>query len=599
MGTKIVNNSQVKSALKIKGFFGTVVASLAMAVTGLNRINRIFSHISQYQGIEFAGKLIEYLNVKCKINENELANIPKEGPFIIVSNHPFGAIDGIILLSQIGKIRPDIKILTNFLLSYIPNLEESFFPVNPFTDRPGLRSSFTGLKKAKEHIEAGGAIAFFPAGEVSSNRNKEKIVKDIEWQPSVVKLIKNAGLPVVPIFFTGQNSAFFHFLGKIHPMLRTVRLPHELSNKRNKEIELKIGMAIPASEIEDFASTEELGRYLWNRTYSLEANVDEEEVQVKKYNNEEPVLPPVAKEPLVEEIKSIDSCRLFSVGSYQCYLAEYGQIPLLMKEIAIRREMAFRAVGEGTGKPLDTDEFDTYYRHLILWDKEEQAVIGAYRLGFCKEIIEVKGIAGIYTQTLFKYNKDFHSVLENSIELGRSFVAYEYQKDPLALMLLIKGLFYTVIKHESIRYLLGPVSISSWYPLFYRSLMVYYLRSRHRDTRYANMVTPRTPFTPDYKKVSPKDLLESKIGSLERFDRFLSRMSNGKYRLPTLLKKYLKINSRIITFNVDPDFNYCIDGLIMLDLQEVPRNEIDSLSKEFDDKSVLYRRFGIDTSSWL
>lgn len=594
MGTKVVRNSQVKSALKVKGIFGTVAASLAMAVTGLNRINRIFSHISDYRGVEFADKLIEYLNVRCGVNEEGLNSIPEKGPFIIVSNHPYGAIDGMIILSIIGKRRPDLKILTNFMLSYIPNLEESFFPVNPFTDRPGLKSSYTGLKLAKEHLDNGGALALFPAGEVSSNANKEKIVKDIEWQPSIVKLIKKAEVPVIPLFFAGQNSALFHFLGKIHPLLRTVRLPHELSNKRNKEIKLEIGMPIPASEIADFASIHELGRYLWNRTYSLEANIEEGESFHRVYMKEEPLLPPVKKESLSAEIVTIADKKLFDVGNYECYLADYDSIPFIMREIAIRREIAFRAVGEGTGKPMDTDEFDPFYKHLFIWDRDNCSIVGAYRLGFCKEIIKRNGIKGIYSQTLFKYNREFYSVLTRSIELGRSFVTLEYQKDPLALMLLIKGLFYTVIKYKSVNYLLGPVSISSWYPLFYRSIMVYYLRKRHRDPRYANMVTPRTPFVPDYKKVVPKELLESKIGSLERFDRFLSRMSNGKYRLPTLLKKYLKINARIITYNVDPDFNYCIDGLILLDLSEVPKSEIDALSKEFEDKSMLYERFGID-----
>ena len=595
MGEKVVNNSQVKSALRIKGVAGTVTASLAMAVTGLNRINRIFSHISEYQGIEFADNLIKYLNVKCKLNSAELEYLPKEGPFIIVCNHPFGAIDGIILLSMIGKVRPDIKILTNFLLSYIPNLEKSFFPVNPFTDRKGLRSSLKGLKMAKKHLENGGALALFPAGEVSSNNNKEHVVKDIEWQPSVIKLIKNAKVPVVPLFFSGQNSALFHFLGKIHPLLRTVRLPHELSNKRNKEVSISIGKSVTASEIEDFTSIRELGRYLWSRTYALEANICERGEEKK--TEAVPVLEPVPKRQLVAEIAGIAGKRLFAVANYECYLADYNEIPQLMREIAIRRELAFRGAEEGTGREMDTDEFDPLYRHLILWDREQNAVAGAYRLGFGREILKRYGLRGFYTETLFRYKPDFATVLENSIELGRSFVSVEFQKDPLALMLLIKGLFYTVIKYDDVKYLLGPVSISSAYPLFYRSIMIYYLRKKHGDRRYAELMTPVTPFVPDYMKVDPNALLESKMGSLERFDRFLSRMSSGKYRLPTLLKKYLKINARIVAFNVDPDFNNCVDGLIMLNLSEVPKSEIDTLSKEFEDKNALYKRFDIFTNT--
>ena len=600
MGEKVVRNAQVKKALKIRGPAGTVAAFLAMAITGLNRINRIFSHISGYRGIEFADHLIEYLNVKYRVGGSELAYIPKEGPFIIVSNHPYGAIDGIIILSMVGKVRPDIKILTNFLLSYIPNLEESFFLVNPFTDRRGLGSSINGLRMAKEHLSRGGALALFPAGEVSSNNNKEHIVKDIEWKPSAIKLIKNAGVPVVPLFFNGQNSALFHFLGKIHPMLRTVRLPHELSNKKNKQITLSIGMPISSAELLDFASVRELGRYLWSRTYSLEANIDE--VRGNSSSQEgaregQPVAKPLAKEFLRENIEKIADKRLFEVANYECYLADYKDIPYLMQELGIRRELAFRGAEEGTGKAIDIDRFDSLYSHLILWDKKNLAVVGAYRLGFAREILKKEGMQGLYTETLFRYKPDFLPVLENSMELGRSFVSLEYQKDPLALILLIKGLFYTVIKYRDVKYLLGPVSISSAYPLFYRSIMIYYLKKGYGDKRYANQIVPVTPFVPDYKRVNPKALLESKMDSLERFDRFLSRMSGGKYRLPTLLKKYLKINARLLAFNVDPSFNNCVDGLIMLNLSDVPKSEIDLLSKEFEDKDGLYKRFDIFTSA--
>ena len=615
MSTKLINNSQVKNALKIKGFAGSLIAEAAMWLTGFNRLNKIYSHISDYKGIEFANSLISHLNIQCCYNPLDLEYIPKTGPFIIVSNHPFGAIDGVIMLSLIGKIRPDIKVLTNFLLAYIPNLEEEFFPVNPFTSKPGLKSSLAGLKMAMEHLQAGGVLGLFPSGEVSSNNNKERVVKDIEWQKSIIKLIQNAEVPVVPIFFSGQNSALFHFLGKIHPLLRTVRLPHELSNKKNKNIIIKIGSPVNVAAIKEYDTIKGLGDYLYNRTYALEGDINYDNITAKPllknfinvgknivsggkmpfaHNpSTEEIDKPVAQDILKEEIASIEDCRLFTIRKYQCYLAGIERIPNLIKEIGVRREIAFRAVGEGTGKSCDIDSYDTYYKHLILWDNEQQALIGAYRLGIGSEILAKYGRRGFYSNTLFRYKPAFKYQLERSLELGRSFVCLEYQKDPLALMLLIKGIFYTVIKHKDLRYLLGPVSISSSYPLFYRSLMVYYLKDRHSALQYSSMVTPRHPFKPDFCKVDPRALLQHKLSSLEKFDRFLLKLSDGNYRMPTLLKKYLKINARIVDYNVDPDFNYCIDGLIMLTLNEVPRSEIDSLSKEFSNKEEIYQRFEI------
>ncbi|MBR5855670.1 MAG: lysophospholipid acyltransferase family protein [Bacteroidales bacterium] len=615
MSTKLINNSQVKNALKIKGFAGSLIAGAAMRITGFNRINRIYSHISDYKGIDFANSLISHLNIQCCYNPADLEYIPKTGPFIVVSNHPFGAIDGIIMLSLIGKIRPDIKVLTNFLLSYIPNLEEEFFPVNPFTSNPGLKSSFAGLKMAMEHLQSGGVLGLFPSGEVSSNNNKERVVKDIEWQKSIIKLIQNAEVPVVPIFFSGQNSALFHFLGKIHPMLRTVRLPHELSNKKNKNIIIKIGSPVNVAAIKEYDSVKSLGDYLYNRTYALEGEINYDDyppqlslrniIKASKNivsNGKNAILEdtscqqidqPVAKEILQQEITAIEDCRLFTVRKYYCYLADIERIPNLIKEIGIRREMAFRAVGEGTGKSIDLDNYDTYYKHLILWDSEENALVGAYRLGIGSEIIEKYGRKGFYSNSLFRYKPAFKFQLAKSLELGRSFVSLEYQKDPLALMLLIKGIFYTVIRYKDLRYLLGPVSISSSYPIFYRSLMVYYLKTAHSAPQYSSMITPRCPFKPNYYKVNPQSLLQHKTTSLEKFDRFLLKLSDGQYRMPTLLKKYLKINARIVDYNVDPDFNYCIDGLIMLTLNEVPHSEIDALSKEFSNKEEIYKRFDI------
>ena len=595
MRTKLVNKSQVKNAIKVKGFAGNLLAGLIMRVLGLNRINGIYSHIHQYQGIEFADKLLEHLNVSCDFLPDELEYLPQGQPFIIVSNHPFGAVDGVMMLSILGKKRPDLKILTNFILSYIPNLAEHFFPVNPFTDRPGMKSSLGGLKMAKEHLASGGVLGLFPSGEVSSNKNRERVVKDIEWQPSIIKLIKGAGVPVVPVYFNGSNSRLFHLMGKVNPYLRTARLPHELINKRDKTISLRIGKPIMPTELEEFVNIQDLGRYLWNRTYALEANVA---VLQQEMAEEPKVQAPVAQhsapDKLCSDIAAIASEKLFEVNSYECYLAKAEQMPDLMHEIAVCREETFRAVGEGTGNSVDTDEYDKYYRHLVLWDRDRKCLVGAYRLGMGNEIVRKYGLEGFYSHSLFRFHREFRPYLRKSVELGRSFVVPAYQKDPLALMLLIKGLMYMVIKRPEVRYLIGPVSISSWYPLFYRSLMVHYLHQRQSIPEFEKYVSPKCPFEYQFHRVNVDELAGGRMESLERFDRFMYRLSNSRFRLPTLLKKYIKLNARILAFNVDPDFNFCVDGLIMLDVMDVPKSEIDALSKEFQDKDMVYRRFGIE-----
>jgi len=591
MVNKLVSTAEVKKAFKLRGFFGDILASLIMIIIGLNRVNKRYARLSHLTGRDFTGEILKDFNISFDINEKEMEHIPQEGPFIVVSNHPYGAVDGIILLHIFSSVRPEIKSVSNFILLQVPNINEFFLPVNPFSDNPNLASSFTGLRAALDSLRNGGSLALFPAGEVSTTYGTS-VIRDKTWSPTMIKLIKSANVPVIPVYFHGSNSNFFHWIGKLHPMLRTARLPGELFNKQNKCIKMSIGRAVSTAEIGEFSSLNELGMCLRSRCYAMEANI----AQVKKQEvlvNTVPIALPKNRRAMQKEINALSPDKLlFTTGHYSCYITDSKSIPLMMHELGRRREEAFRAVGEGTGRPLDLDEYDEYYKHLILWDRQKTRLVGAYRLGFGSEIMKAKGVKGFYTQTLFNYEKPFEEILNSSMELGRSFVVLDYQKEALPLVLLMKGLFYSVINNREVRYLLGPVSISSWYPKFYRSLIIYYLKEQHSAGDLEKYVTPRNPFFPDYLKATPEHLLANKLDSIEKFDRFMLRLSNNEYRLPTLVKKYLKVNCKIVTYNVDPDFNYCVDGLVLLDLKEVSRQEIASLAKGESDIERVMARFG-------
>lgn len=592
MITKVVTRQNIKSAIKMRGLPGEIASAFIMWFLGFNRINKKYSRFAQYNGREFTTALLKEFGVQYELDDRELQNIPQEGPFIFVSNHPYGAIDGVILVNIFSSVRPDIKIVTNFILSNIPNLKDFFFPVNPFENSKELKSSFTGLRMANEHLRSGGCLGLFPAGEVSTHYGSA-IIRDKEWQHSIIKLVKNAGVPVIPVYCHGTNSRFFHTIGKIHPVLRTIRLPGELLNKKGRVVSVRIGRPISPSEINDYKDIKSLGQYLKSRSYALEANVKKE----KGWIADKEIIPialPKNRRALMKEILSLPHNKLlFTTGHYACYLTDSASIPLMMHELGRRREESFRAIGEGTGKPLDLDGYDEYYKHLILWDKQKTRLVGAYRLGFGKEIIKSKGVKGLYSNTLFGYEKPMLDILNQAIELGRSFVVPDYQKEPLPLVLLIKGLFYSVLNNPEIRYLMGPVSISSWYPKFYRSLIIYYLQQNFSVKELERYIIPKNPFFPDYLRCSVDHLMMNKMDSIEKFDRYLMRLSNNEYRLPTLVKKYLKINSRIIKFNVDPDFNYCVDGLVLLDLLQISKQEIINLSKDEPNKEKVFSRFGI------
>ena len=591
---KVVTNEDLKKALGLKGFFGTCVAGLAYGFLGLGKINRLFDGAADYQGREFADHLLENMNITIDVNPTQLENIPKEGGFVVVSNHPFGGIEGVMLLSAIAKVRPDFKIMANFILSHIPNLSECFFAVNPFEKNPEWKSSVGGIKGAILHLEAGNGLGVFPAGEVSRYHGHD-YPEDLPWSNSIARIIKNAKVPVVPVFWEGRNSKLFYAVDKIHPMMGTARLCRELANKHDQRFNLQIGKPILPAEVAIYEKPADLAAYLRSRSYALEANIPAAAVEQKPSNLAE-IDGPSELSLMLAELDAIrDKAFLYSTANFDCYLADYEDIPNLMHEIARLREETFRAIGEGTGKSLDQDEFDAHFKQMILWDTAKQRIAGCYRLGIGSEIVPKFGIKGFYISTLVNINDSFSDKLAHTIELGRSFVALDYQKEVLPMMLLLRGLSDVVVRYPEINHFIGPVSISAWYPKFYLSLIARFVSEKHAvEEELKDQVTPKTPFVPDFLKVDADVLLRNNMNGVDKFDKFLFRLSNGEYRLPTLYKKYLKLNAKFLCFNVDPDFNDTLDSLLFLTFTDFPEDEVMPLFRDSSDeeKEIVRKRFG-------
>ena len=604
--TKIINKSDIMKVIHMRGPVGWLIATLAMWIFGFNKVNKANDHCKQYQGADFSAQILRHVGIKYDLKPYQYNYIPQDGPFIVIANHPIGSADGMMLSAIIGTMRTDFKIMANFLLTMIPSLRDSFIAVNPFNDTTSARSSLGGLRLAKAHLAAGGSLGLFPAGEVSTHQRprnrtslKRHMVEDIPWPQSMIKLIRNANVPVIPVYFEAENSKWFHLVGRLHPMLRTLNLPNELFNKKGKTIPMRIGKPVMPNELAEYQDIAQLGSYLRSRVYAMEVEFNNpNEELMKPPELVTPISLPRDKKAVVKEFERLKNGgkKLFEVSAYQCYLAEASEIPVAMMELGRRREEAFRATGEGSNQAIDVDDYDKYYKHLILWDAKRKRIAGGYRLGIGSEIFEKHGgVEGFYTSSLFTYAKDFEDTLRATIELGRSFVSLEYQKEALPLMLLLKGLMHSLMRYPDAEYFIGPVSISNSYPKFYQSLMVYYLENKHNAMLPEDSAMPTTPFEPDYLKINPKDLLRRKMDNFEKFDRFLMRLSDNTYRMPTLVKKYMKVNARIINFNVDPLFNYSLDGLIILRIKDYPRAEILSMTKDITavaEREAIMNRFG-------
>lgn len=238
----------------------------------IDKVNDLHRHNCGTPGVAFCDGLLKELDIRLKVDNADVLKRFPTGAFVTVSNHPFGALDGISLIRLVGGYRPDFKVMVNMILNHITAMRRNFIAVDALaSDDPKKKAvSMQGIKQAIMQVRKGSPMGFFPAGAVSKVNRRGKL-RDREWQPSIVRLIAQLGVPVVPIFFHGRNSRWFNFLGMVSWKLRTMRLPAEVFGKRGSTIHISVGEPISVDEIrEQNTSAEALGEFLKARTYALE-----------------------------------------------------------------------------------------------------------------------------------------------------------------------------------------------------------------------------------------------------------------------------------------------------------------------------------------
>lgn len=601
--TVVISKEELRQSIGIKGFFGKWVAGFVYWLLELKRVNYIQNKHADKMGPDFSDAVLDECGVSVDYIPEQLSRIPAEGGFITVSNHHFGSIDGMILSSLVGHRRPDFKILTTFLLAKIPSLKPCFLPVDNLSATNQGRS-VAGIRMALEQIARGEGLGLFPAGEVATYQkkgrrsavSKKKVVEDIPWADNIIKVIKKSKQPVVPIYFQGQNSKMFHFLGKIHPRLRTVRLIHEMFNKAGTTVKVRFGQPITPEEIAVFGNDiEALGKYLRNRTYALEAECLDPKPAAVADSAKEPIIEAVDPAIVYKEIHDLGPEHvLFEIGDYRIYLTPSALIPNTMRDIARQREETFRAIGEGTGLSMDTDIYDKTYYQLIIWSIPNDDFVGAERIGIGHELVDRDGIQGFYSASEFEYQKGSEALLSTCMEIGRTFISRNYQREVLPMKIFFASTSVIALKFPRIKYLMGPVTISDAMPDFYKSLIEYYITHEYPYADAASFSRPPVPFKADFLAVDPDALLSKTYGNIDEFDRLLATISDGKYRLPVLMKRYFKYSARSVCFNVDPLFNNCLDCLILLRLADYPKDTLEMLLKSIPEdmhepiRKVLY-----------
>lgn len=588
----LVYSADIASVLGLTktGFFGRIISQTVLRLLQLHKINAIYDQTKPIEDTsQFLEAALTHLGVRYHINPEELKRIPQKGPVVLVCNHPLGGIDGIILLHFLQQVRPDVKLMANFLLERISPLKKRIISVNPFDVKQSKKSSVGGFRQVLRHLENEGLFAVFPAGEVAS-KIKKNVPIDPEWNAATLRLIQRAEVPVVPIYFHARNSPLFYRLAKIHSLLRTARLPAELLTQKLRTINVRVGKVIPVIDQNNHNAPITYSEFLRRKLYMLSNSFERKLIlnrvpQPLRRRSKKvmPIAPEVPRADLEKEIMALREAKksLLVSKDYELFLTSSTSIPNMLTEIGRQREIAFRAVGEGTNKSLDLDHFDQHYLHLFLWDHKAKRLVGAYRLGLGKVLMNKHGLSGFYLAELFRFEPEISYMLNNTIELGRAFVVQDYQQRPMPLFLLWKGIIHATLRHPDHAYLMGSVSISNQFSKFTKSLMIEFMRSHYYDPFLAQYITPKKEFKVRLNDADKEFVFDETSADLNKFDKIIDELEPGNLRLPILIKKYIKQNARVVSFNVDPLFNNAIDGLMYIKIKDIPSSTVQPVLEEF------------------
>jgi putative hemolysin len=536
-----------------------ILMKIVNKVIHLDDINKILEANNEIYGVDFIDNLFEYLNFSFNVSNKDIRKIPSEGRLIVVANHPIGSLDGLALLKMISEIREDVKIIANSILYEIENLRDLFLPFN-LDSKLIQRDNIKAIDIALQNEQA---IIIFPAAEVS--RLKFYHISDSKWHKGAIHFAKKNNSPILPIYIEAKNSPLFYSASALNKYLSRFFLVHELFNKKNKTITIKIGNPIPAKVFTSHIIEDQVQIALLKK-HVMRIRNNKKGVFITEKN----IIHPISRKFIKRELINSELIGETS-DRKKIYLCEYSKAPNTLNEIARLREITFRKVGEGTGNKLDIDRFDKIYKHIVVWDENDLEIVGSYRLGVGSELIKEFGINGFYTSTLFNYSDEFISTyLNNSLELGRSFIQKKYWKTN-ALHYLWQGIGAFLYKHPEIKYMFGGVSISKNYNQTASELIVYYFSKWYGNSNKS--VIPNKEFIISEKSNSNLILEFNGNSPNDDYKILKNLLKPFGLTVPTLYKQYTDLCEKdgveFLCFGVDDSFEMCIDGFIMIDVEKI------------------------------
>ena len=506
------------------------------------------------KGLDMVEQVLEHLDILCTVSARDLEQIPEHGPLVIIANHPTGSLDGLALLYAVSRVRRDVKVVTNRMLTHLEPLSSLFIPV----DNMGGRTAKSSLVQMEQHLQNAGVLIFFPAGEVS--RPTRKGIRDKKWHSGFIKLAGKLRVPLLPVHIQAHNSLLFYASTLVSPTLSMLLLMQQMFRRRHSQLPIKIGQQIAWHHWHSATlSSREMAEQCRQHVMRLGKGVP------GVFKTQCAIARPEDRATLKRALAQAECLGKTSDGKTIYLWQRNGQedAPLL-RELGRLREIAFRAVEEGSGKRRDTDCYDDDYLHLILWDEEDLEIVGAYRFMPTAMQIEKRGVEGLYSYSLFHYDDKMQDVLEHGIELGRSFIQPRYW-GRRGLDYLWSGIGAYLARYPHYRYLFGPVSISGGLPPAARDLLVAFYRLWFPATH--PLAASRQPYP-----ASLPDVL-AQFGGVDYVDdltKLKSLLGNLGCGIPPLYKQYSELcepgGVQFIDFGSDPAFNNCVDGLVLVDL---------------------------------
>ena len=553
---------------KKDNFLKKSLFKVAKKIVHEDSINQFLTQNAHLKGFEFVDAVLDYFDFDYTVSSSDLQNIPTSGKVVIIANHPLGGLDALCLLRLISQVRKDVKIVANDFLAGFEALNSLLIPIDNYK----LRQSKNDIKKIYEALNNEEAIILFPAGEVS--RATPKGIKDPAWNKGFLNFAQNSNAPILPIFLDAKNSKTFYTISVINKTFSTLLLSHEMFNKKSKRIAIKVGQIIPNENITPKGIDKKFLLNLYkNHLYSLKKG------KKSFFETQSAIAHPVSRIDLLNELKKSKLIGQTSDGK-KIYLYDYVEDSIVLKELGRLRELSFRKVGEGVNKKRDTDKYDIYYQHIILWDENDLEIVGSYRIGNSDFIFKNIGVKGFYSNNLFKYNEEFTPYLKSSIELGRSFVQPKYW-GTRALDYLWFGIGAYLKSNPNIKYMFGPVSMSASFPTVAKDMMIFYYS--HYFKEEVNLVEGKTPYQYSNNISEINELFD--LADKKKDFKFLkSALSNIGVTVPTLYKQYSEITEdggiKFLSFNIDKNFGDCIDGFILVEVDKIK----DSAKKRYINK---------------